>query len=155
MPESVSHIIEYTDPTVVFHTFVNAIPKLFWSIVYLFGGSDGKESAYSAEDLSLIWVRKIPWRREWQPTLVFMPGKSHGQKSLAGYSPWSRKQSDTPKRLALSLSLSHLFEISAFSSETRKQSDSGHYYEKRYAVWKNCVNFAVTRLEKVIVSPCL
>ena len=31
------------------------------------------------------WVRKIPWRREWQPTLVFLPGESHGQRSLAGY----------------------------------------------------------------------
>ena len=34
------------------------------------------------------WVRKIPWRREWQPTSVFLPGKSRGQRSLAGYSPW-------------------------------------------------------------------
>ena len=33
------------------------------------------------------WVRKIPWRRKWQPTLVFLPGKSHGQRSLVGYSP--------------------------------------------------------------------
>ena len=38
------------------------------------------------------WVRKMPWRRKWQPTLVFLPGKSHGQRSLAGYSPWSRKR---------------------------------------------------------------
>ena len=34
------------------------------------------------------WVRKIPWRRRWQPTPVVLPGKSHGQRSLAGYSPW-------------------------------------------------------------------
>ena len=34
------------------------------------------------------WVRKIPWRREWQPTPVLLPGKSHGQRSLVGYSPW-------------------------------------------------------------------
>ena len=31
------------------------------------------------------WVRKIPWRRKWQCTLLFLPGKSHGQRSLAGY----------------------------------------------------------------------
>ena len=31
------------------------------------------------------WVRKIPWRRAWKPTLVFLPGESHGQRSLAGY----------------------------------------------------------------------
>ena len=40
------------------------------------------------------WVGKIPWRRTWQPTLVFFPGESHGQRSLAGYSPWGRKESD-------------------------------------------------------------
>ena len=33
------------------------------------------------------WVGKIPWRRKWQPTLVFLPGKSHGQRSLVGCSP--------------------------------------------------------------------
>ena len=37
------------------------------------------------------WVRKIPWRRKWQPTLVFLPGESHGQRSLVGYSSWDRK----------------------------------------------------------------
>jgi len=31
------------------------------------------------------WVRKIPWRKTWQPTLVFLPGESHGERSLAGY----------------------------------------------------------------------
>ena len=39
-------------------------------------------------------VRKIPWRRKWQPTLVFLPKKSHGQRGLAGYSPWGHKESD-------------------------------------------------------------
>ena len=41
------------------------------------------------------WVGKIPWRRKWQPTPVFLPGKSHGRSSLSGYSPWGQKQSDT------------------------------------------------------------
>ena len=40
------------------------------------------------------WVRKIPWRRAWQPTPVFLPGESHGWRSLVGYSPWGRKESD-------------------------------------------------------------
>ena len=40
------------------------------------------------------WVGKIPWRRVWQPTAVFLPGESHGQRSLAGYRPWGRKESD-------------------------------------------------------------
>ena len=39
--------------------------------------------------------QKIPWRREWQPTPVFLPGESHGQRSLVGYSPWGCKESDT------------------------------------------------------------
>ena len=38
------------------------------------------------------WVRKIPWRRAWHPTPVFLPGESHGQGSLACYSPWSHKE---------------------------------------------------------------
>ena len=38
------------------------------------------------------WVGKIPWRRTWQPTPVFLPGKSRRQRSLVGYSPWGRKR---------------------------------------------------------------
>ena len=38
---------------------------------------------------------RFPWRRKWQPTPVFLPGKSHGQKSLAGYSSWVCKESDS------------------------------------------------------------
>ena len=41
------------------------------------------------------WVEKISWRRRWQPTPVFLPGKSQGQRSVAGYSPWGHKESDT------------------------------------------------------------
>ena len=41
------------------------------------------------------WVRKIPWKRVWQPTLVFLHGECHGQRSLVGYSPWYHKESDT------------------------------------------------------------
>ena len=37
------------------------------------------------------WVGKIPWRRAWQPTPVFLPGESHGQRSLVGYSLWGHK----------------------------------------------------------------
>ena len=40
-----------------------------------------------------LWSRKIPWRREWQPTAVFLPGESHGQRSLPG-NPWDHKASD-------------------------------------------------------------
>ena len=40
------------------------------------------------------WVRKIPWRKEWLPTPVFLP-EFHGQRSLVGYSPWGHKDLDT------------------------------------------------------------
>ena len=60
------------------------------------GGSDGEEFACNAGDSGFSpWVRKIPWRREWLPTLVFLPGEFHGQRNLVGYSPWGGKESDT------------------------------------------------------------
>ena len=43
------------------------------------------------------WIGKIPWRRKWQSTLVFLLGKFHGHRSLAGYSPWDGKELDTTK----------------------------------------------------------
>ena len=43
---------------------------------------------------------KMPWKRKWQPTPVFLPGESHGQRSLAGYSPWGRKKSDRTEQLS-------------------------------------------------------
>ena len=49
--------------------------------------------------------RKIPWRREWQPIPVSLPGESHGQRSLVGHSLWGRKESDKTKRLTLLLLL--------------------------------------------------
>ena len=55
------------------------------------GGASGKESACQCKRHKRCgfnpWVRKIPWRKKWQPTPVFLPGESHGQRSLAGYSP--------------------------------------------------------------------
>ena len=62
------------------------------------GGATGKESSCQCRRRKRLgfdpWVRKIPWRRSWQPTPVFMPGESHGQRSLVGYSPQSRKELD-------------------------------------------------------------
>ena len=52
------------------------------------------------------WVGKIPWRRAWQPTLAFLPGESHGQRSLAGYSLWGRKELDMTEHFPLSITLS-------------------------------------------------
>ena len=49
------------------------------------------------------WVGKITWRRKWQPTPVFVPEKSQGQRSLVGYSSWGHQELDTTERLTLSL----------------------------------------------------
>ena len=46
-----------------------------------------------------FWVGRIPWKRKWQPTPVILPGKSHSQRSLVGYSPWGRKEKDTTEWL--------------------------------------------------------
>ena len=48
------------------------------------GGSVGKESACNARDVFDPWIRKIPWRRKWRSTLIFLPGESHGQGKLDG-----------------------------------------------------------------------
>ena len=52
------------------------------------------------------WVGKMPWRKKWQSTPVFLPGKSHGQRSLVGYGPWDCKESDnlvTKQQLQLTI----------------------------------------------------
>ena len=66
-----------------------------------------------------LWVMKIPWRRKWQPTPVFLPGKSHGQRNLVCYSPWGRKESDTTERLHSLLLLWH--EVRLRSSGVRSR----------------------------------
>ena len=60
------------------------------------------------------WVRKILWRRAWQPTPVLLPGESHGQRRLVGYSPWGHKGSDTTEQLILYFLLSLLSNFRAF-----------------------------------------
>ena len=53
----------------------------------------GKDSACQCRRHGFSpWVWKISWSKKWQPALVFLPGKSHGQRSLVGYSPWGRKR---------------------------------------------------------------
>ena len=59
------------------------------------GGTVGQESTCQCRSHKRYgfdpWVRKIPWRRRWQPTPLFLPGKFHGQRSLLGYSPWGHR----------------------------------------------------------------
>ena len=72
---------------------------------YIFpAGSAGKESSCQCRRHRKRkfdpWVRKIPWRKKWLPTPVFLPKKSHGQRSLLGYSPWSGEESNTTEQLS-------------------------------------------------------
>ena len=84
------------------------------------GGTSGKESAcqcrrhkrYSFDP----WVGKIPWSRKWPPTPVFLPGKSHGQSSLVGYSPQGSKESDMTEHTCTHTSDP---EFSAFTTQDR------------------------------------
>ena len=69
--------------TTINNKYVSKYKGLPWQL-------SGKESA--CQDRFDTWVGKIPWRRKWQPTLVFLPGKFHGQRSPVGYTPWVCKR---------------------------------------------------------------
>ena len=101
---------------------------LCW-ILYLHsfpGGSDGIESACNVGDLGLIpGLGRSPWRRKWQLTPVFLPGKSHGQSSLVGYSPWGRREWDMTEWQTLKLSLS--LHIALMSARGSPSGDGGTY----------------------------
>ena len=79
------------------------------------GGASGKEPSHQCRRRKRLgsdpWVGKMPYRRAWQPTPVFLSGENHGQRSLAGYSPWGRKESDTTERLHLQLELLVLVQV--------------------------------------------
>ena len=70
------------------------------------GGTSGKEPTCQCRRRKRCrfdpWVGKIPWRRRGQPTLVFLCGKSHGQRRLVGYSPWSCKELNMTEQLSSS-----------------------------------------------------
>ena len=76
----------------------------------------------------------IPWRREWQPTPVFLPRELHGQRSLVGYSPWHCKESDMTKQLSTHviyvyiqiLLTRHWKATQSIKNENREQDNEKH-----------------------------
>ena len=97
-----------------FYTYVlRACSLLVWSWIWVEwgfpGGASGKEPACQCGRYLRHrfdpWVRKITWRRAWQPAQVFLPGESHGQRSLEGYSPWGLKVKDRTEAEVYSLEL--------------------------------------------------
>ena len=97
----VHRLLPTTTPKCLFckssEVFNNELKK---ARVTLSGGSDSKESACQCRRPEFSpQVRKIPWRRAWQPTPIFLPGELHGQRSLVVYSPWGCKESYIPERV--------------------------------------------------------
>ena len=92
----------WMDPEMIILSEVSETEKGQYHMISLLwgfpGGTSGKEHTCQCTKHERCgfdpWVGKIPWRRPWQPTPVVLPGKFHGQRSLVGYSPWGRKESD-------------------------------------------------------------
>ena len=89
-------------------SFHSQVPKCFFfffpSLTLLFKGLPcSSQMVKNLPAMQETWVQSLdqedPLEKDWQPTPVFLPGESHGQRSLVGYSPWSYKESDTTKRL--------------------------------------------------------
>ena len=97
-------------------------------------GSDSEESAgkYKKPGFDL-WVRKIPWRREWQSTPVFLPGEFHGRRSLAAYGPGGHKELDMTEGLTLWL-------LSPSSLKARCYIWQAVSHENKYRVYNIFVN---------------
>ena len=80
------------------------------------GGATVKESACQCRRCKRYgfspWLGKIPWRKKWQPTPVFFSVKSHGQRNLAGCSPWGHKESDMTEQLRVHTSTSTIIKVS-------------------------------------------
>ena len=94
-----------------------------------------KESACQCKRYELNpWIGKIPWRRKWQLTPAFSPGKFHGQRSLVCYSPWGCKESDTTERLSLR-TVCDLLYLTCFTEH--------HVFQvhPRCAVYQNFISF--------------
>ena len=71
----------------------------FWKL-YKFPGSSAVKNRHRFNP----WMGKLPWRKEWLPTPVFLPGEFHGQRSLAIYSPWDHKELDKTEWLTFTFS---------------------------------------------------
>ena len=77
---------------------LNIFSHVSWLFVFLMAQM-AKNLPMMQEPRFNPWVRKIPQRRKWLPTPVFLPGGFYGQRSLVGYSPRGRKELDTPEQL--------------------------------------------------------
>ena len=79
-----------------------------------------------------FWVRKIPWRRKWQPTPVSLPGKSHEQRSLVGYIPLGHKELDMTEQLSIH---THTHKYTQIHTNTHKYTYTHIYRASSVAQW--------------------
>ena len=89
-----------------------------------------------------LWVRKIPWRKKWQPIPVFLPGKFHGQRTLRGYSPQGHKGSDSTEWLNThiffkiqpwkSKALAEILEIMCILSSLKRLTSNIQWKEEKF-----------------------
>ena len=94
-----SRNLTHLQPKICVSTFLKFPPSPLLgfadgTVVKNLSASEGKRCGFNP------WVRKIPWRRNWQPTPLFLPGKSHGQRSLVGCSSWGLKELDMTEQLS-------------------------------------------------------
>ena len=103
------------------------------------GGASGKEPACQCRRCKRQgfdpWVRKFPWRRAWQPTPVFIPGESHGQKSLAGYSPQGPKELDTTLPTKVHLVKAMVFPVVMYGCESWTLKKAEHRRIDALGLW--------------------
>ena len=101
------------------------------------GGTNGEEPVCQCRRWKRLrfdpWVGKIPWRRAWQPTRVFLPGKSHRLRSLVGWSPQCHKESD---RIEASEHAPVLPDLRLFTGPRNK----GDYTEQSASAGLSCSN---------------
>ena len=88
------------------------------------------------------WVVKIPWRREWLPMPVFLPGEFHGQRSLVGYSPWGCKESDMTEQPTLK----NLSEFPCPFCHVRLQQEDGYLWTRNQILTRHWT-MGISRLQ--------
>ena len=92
------------------------------------GGSDSKIGCLQCGRPGFnLWVRKIPWRRKWQPTPVLLPGKFHWWRSLVGYSPWGHKESDMTEQFHFHWKKSYDKSTQCIEKQRHHPADEGLY----------------------------
>ena len=92
-----TYIKQMVPSLIIFNSHIHVATLFCNTIIYNMGfpgGSLGRVCLQGGRTRFYPWIGKIPWRRVWQLTQVFLPGEIHGQRSLVGYSPWGHKELD-------------------------------------------------------------